>query len=91
MAAYASLNTESAVSYWDIKKAVLHRYDVNEEAHRHQFHSNSKKLEESWKNCMGDRLFDHFTRWTKEPVEELMVLDQFFTGVPEDLRVWLNT
>ena len=29
---YASLNTESAVSYKDVKKAILHRYDVNEEA-----------------------------------------------------------
>ena len=73
MAAYASLNSESAVSYKDVKKAILHHYDVNEEAHRRRFHSDRKK---NW----GDRLFDHFTRWTKEPVEELMVLDQFLTG-----------
>ena len=24
------------------------------------------------------------------PLEELMVLDQFLVGVPEDLRVWLK-
>ena len=92
MAAYASLNTESAVSYKDVKKAVLHRYDVNEEAHRRRFRSDRKKPEESYKNW-GDRLHDHFTRWTKEqrmPIEELMVLDQFLAGVPEDLRVWLK-
>ena len=92
MAAHASLNSESAVSYKDVKKAILHRYDVNEEAHRRRFRSDRKKPEESFKNW-GDRLFDHFTRWTKEqkmPVEELMVLDQFLAGVPEDLRVWLK-
>ena len=31
MAAYASLNTESAVSYKDVKKEVLHHYDVNKD------------------------------------------------------------
>ena len=65
MAAYASLNSESAVSYKDVKKAILHRYDVNEEAHRRRFRSDRKKPEESYKNW-GDRLFDHFTRWTNE-------------------------
>ena len=92
MAAYASLNSESAVSYKDVKKVILHRYDVNKEAHRRRFRSDRKKPEESYKNW-GDRLFDHFTRWTKEqkmPVEELMVLDQFLAGMPEDLRVWLK-
>ena len=34
MAAYASLNSESAASYGDVKRAILHRYDVNDEAHR---------------------------------------------------------
>ena len=60
MAAYASLNSESAVSYKDVKKAILYHYDVNEEAHWHQFRSDRKKLEESYKNW-GAWLFDHFT------------------------------
>ena len=33
MAAYASLNSESAASYEDVKRAILHRYDANDEAH----------------------------------------------------------
>ena len=33
MAAYASLNSDSSMFYKDIKKAILHHYDVNEEAH----------------------------------------------------------
>ena len=49
-------------------------------------------MEESYQNW-GSRLKDHFTQWTKDQpiaVEELMVLDQFLYGVPEDLRVWLK-
>ena len=34
LAAYASLSRESAASYDAMKKAILHRYDTNEEAHR---------------------------------------------------------
>ena len=40
-----------------------------------------------------DWLYDHFHLWRKDQkmtVEELMVLDQFLTGVLEELRVWLR-
>ena len=92
MAAYASLNSDAAASYDDVKKAILHRYDVNEEAHRRRFRTDRKRPEESYRNW-GDRLSDHFHRWTKDQkmtVEELMVLDQFLAGVSEELRVWLK-
>ena len=92
LAAYASLNGNTASSYDDVKKATLHHYDVNEEAHRRRFRSDRKKPEESYQNW-GDRLSNHFTRWTKDrrmPLEEVMVLDQFLAGAPEELRVWLK-
>ena len=92
MAAYASLNSDAAASYDDVKKAILHCYDVNEEAYCHRFCTNRKRPEEFYRNW-GDRLSDHFHRWTKDQkmtVEELMVLDQFLAGVPEELRVWLK-
>ena len=37
LAAYASLNSESAASYDDVKRAILHHYDVNEETHCRRF------------------------------------------------------
>ena len=80
MAACVSLNTESAVSY------IQGRQESGAASLQCQRGGPS---EESYKNW-GDRLLDHFTRWTKEqrmPVEELMVLDHFLAGVPEDLRV----
>ena len=92
MAAYASLSSESAADYEEVKKAVLRRYDVHEEAHRRRFRTDRKRPEESYTNW-GDRLTDHFARWTKDSkmsLAELMVLDQFLAAVPEDLRVWLK-
>ena len=89
LAAYAGLSGEKAVSYDEVKAAVLHRFDMNEETYERRFRSDHKKMEENW----GSRLTDHFTQWTKDqpmPVEELMVLDQFLYGVPEDLRVRLK-
>ena len=92
LAAYAGLSGEKAASYDEVKAAVLHRFDVNEETYRRRFRSDRKKAEESYQNW-GSRLKDHFTQWTKDQpmvVEELMVLDQFLYGVSEDLRVWLK-
>ena len=48
MAAYCSLN--SAVTYKDVKKAILHCYYVNEESKQHLFHSDCKMPEEFYKN-----------------------------------------
>ena len=92
MAAYASLGSEEAVKYTEVKKAILHRYDVNDESHRRRFRQDRKRPEESYRNW-GDRLRDHFRRWTKDQemsLEELMILDQFIHGVPEELGIWLR-
>ena len=89
---YAGLNGESAASYAEVKKAIFHHYDVSEETHFRRFRTNRKSPEESFQNW-GDRLRDHFDHWTKDqkmPLAELLVLDQFLGGVPEDLRVWLK-
>ena len=88
MAAYASLTSESAALYDDVKKVILHRYDIHEEAHRRRFQTDQKKPEESYKN-LGDRLREHFTQWTKDrkvPIEEFMVLDHFLWAVLDALR-----
>ena len=74
------------------KLSSIVNYDINEETHRRQFRGDRKQPEESYKNG-GDRLRDHFRRWTRDqpmPLEELMVLDQFLAGSPEELRVWLK-
>ena len=92
MAAYASLGSEDAAKYTEVKKAILHRYDVNDESHRQRFCQDRKRPEESYRNW-GDRLRNHFRRWTKDQemsLEELMILDQVIHGVPEELGIWLR-
>ena len=91
LAAYVGLNAVSAARY-EVKKAILHHYDVNEEMHCRRFWTNRKSPEELFQNW-EDRLRDHFDHWTKDQKmssAELMVLDQLLGGVPEDLRVWLK-
>ena len=91
MAAYAALTPGDAVTYEKVKEAILRRYEINEETYRQRFRQDRKKGEESYREY-ADRLGDHFTRWTDSqsiPLKELIMLEQFLTGVPEDLRIWL--
>ena len=92
MAAYAALTPGDAVTYEKVKEAILRRYEINEETYRQRFRQDRKKGEESYREY-ADRLGDHFTRWTDSqsiPLKELIMLEQFLTGVPEDLRIWLR-
>lgn len=92
MAAYAALTPEDAVIYEKVKEAILRRYEINEETYRQRFRQDRKKGEESYREY-ADRLGDHFVRWTASqsiPLKELIMLEQFLTGVPEDLRIWLR-
>ena len=92
MAAYAALAPGVAVAYDKVKEAILRRYEINEETYRQRFRQDRKKGEESYREY-ADRLGDHFVRWTDSqsiPLKELIMLEQFLTGVPEDLRIWLR-
>ena len=78
--------------YDTVKGAILRRYEINEETYRQQFRMDRKKGEESYREY-ADRIGDHFSRWVaSQPIalEELVKLEQFITGVPEDLRIWLQ-
>lgn len=86
---FVSLGSDDAAKYVEVKKAILHQYDVNDETHRRRFSQDRKKPEESYCNW-GDRLHDHFRWWTKDQEMSLMIMDQFIHGVPEDLRIWLR-
>ena len=94
LAAYAALTPEDAVVYDTVKGAILRRYEINEETYRQWFRTDRKKGEESYREYV-DRLGDHFSRWvTSQSIgldsEELVKIEQFISGVPEDLRIWLR-
>ena len=92
MAAYTSLLASEAGDYKVVKKAILHRYYVNEETHRLRFCRDKKKREESYREWIC-RLTDHFEKWTKDSemdLQELIIMEQVLLETPEDLAVWLR-
>ena len=92
MAAYAILTPGDAVAYDKVKEAILRRYEINKETYCQRFRQDRKKGEESYQEY-ADHLGDHFVRWTDSqsiPLKKLIMLEQFLTGVPEDLRIGLH-
>jgi len=92
MVAYAALTPEDAVQYDKVKEAILRRYKFNEETYRQRFRQDRKKSEESYREY-ADRLGDHFARWVDSQavsLKELVMIEQFLVGIPEDLRIWLR-
>ena len=92
MAAYAALNAEDAESYEAVKRAVLQRYEVNDESRRVRFRNGRKSSDESF-GAWSDRMQDDFVRWTKDlemPLDQVIMLEQFLRCVSADLAVWIR-
>ena len=89
---YASMDQEDAGTYAEVRRAILQRYEVNEETHRLRFRKERRGAEETYREW-SHRLHEHFGRWRKDrdiPLEELILIEQFMAGVPQDLTVWLR-
>uniref|UniRef100_A0A1X7VA59 CCHC-type domain-containing protein n=1 Tax=Amphimedon queenslandica TaxID=400682 RepID=A0A1X7VA59_AMPQE len=86
------MDSEGAKSYQSVKKAILRRYDINEETYRQRFCSTKKKAGQSYVE-VGVQLMDLFCKWTasaKDSVAELtelVVLEQLLNTVPTELQV----
>ena len=94
--AYASMAVQDVSDYAAIKKAVLKRFNVSAESSRLLFrearHAPSQSFSEfgikisglacAWVNETGARA-------DAEKLFNLIVLEQFLSQVPEDLRIWL--
>ena len=92
LAAYAAMVSTEALEYEKVKRAVLHRYDVNEETHRLRFRQEQKRPEESYRAWVC-RSTDHFDKWMKDQemsLREVIIMEQVLMGVPEDMAVWLK-
>ncbi len=71
----ATLPARDSQDYELVKKAILHRYDVNQETHRVRFCQDRKKSEESYREWIC-WITDHFDKWVKESamtVHELVI------------------
>ena len=92
MAAYAALPAEEAEDFKKVREAILRRYDINEESRRRKFRGDRKKNGETHRELMT-RLKENYQRWVQNqemPMEDLMVAEQFYQSVPEDIAVWVR-
>ena len=92
--AYAPLPSAEANDYEQLKKAILKRYDINEETYRQRFRSTRKKSDESHRELVV-RLQDLRRKWmqkysTVEQIGNVIVMEQFLNSLTPDLRVWIR-
>ena len=75
-----------------MKEAILKEYVINEETHHRHFQGDECKTTEAYREW-ATRLKEKSYRWKKASrmdLEEIMLMEQFLEGVPEDLAVWLK-
>ena len=90
--AFAALPTADSTNYDEIKKAILQRYDINEEAYQRRFRSVVRGEGESNREH-AVRLLELEKKWLKkydsEKVYEAIGLEQFLNTLPVEKRVWV--
>ena len=92
LAAYTAMSAEESSDYQKVKRAMLHRYEVNEETHRLCFRRERKWPEESYRAWIY-RITDYFDKWMKDhklAVRDVMIMEQVLTNIPTEMAVWLK-
>uniref|UniRef100_A0A1X7TB93 CCHC-type domain-containing protein n=1 Tax=Amphimedon queenslandica TaxID=400682 RepID=A0A1X7TB93_AMPQE len=95
LAAYANKDQEAAKDYGNVKKAILQRFDINEETYRQRFWTMKKAETQSYIE-LGVQLKDLFRKWTAvakdnpEELAEIMVMEQLQNNMQGDLQVWIR-
>ena len=92
--AYMAIDTAEAADYTAIKKAILKRYDVNEESYRRRLRARTRKPDESYANLATD-IIDLGRKWLSECKDltdalEKIGIEQLLAVLPEDVRVWVR-
>ena len=92
--AYAALSSEDSKTFTKVKEAIFKHYDINKETYRQRFRSTKAKEGES-PTEMIIRLTDMAVKWlkehdTREKVTDIIVMEQFITMLPEEIRVWVK-
>ena len=80
--------------YAEVKKAILQRYDINEETYRQRFRAARRKEGEPYIE-LATRMTNLFRKWTadcstKEVMAEKLLIEQLLDTMPVELRIWLS-
>ena len=92
--ACTALSAADSARYNTLKDAGLRRYDINSETYRQRLRQ--AELRDGETPCeLVTRLKDLASKWlkdraTRDDVLDAVVLEQFLTTMPPDLRVWLG-
>ena len=91
---YAALSSEDSKNFTKVKEAIFKRYDINKETYRQRFWSAKAKEGESPTEIVT-HLTDMAAKWLKEhdtraKVIDMVVMGQFITMLPEEIRVWVK-
>lgn len=94
---YYSLNEDQANDYDTLKRAILNRYELNEEGFRNKFKSSKPETGESGVQY-ANRILNYFKRWvdlatvidSKEGIIDLILRDQFIHSVPKGMAMFIT-
>ena len=89
--AYAAMTANSARDYEQLKVAILQHYNINEETYRQRFRACTLRNGEPPQEFIT-RLHDLASQWTRDcktaaEVVDLIVRQQFLSGLPEEMRI----
>ena len=89
--AYAALGADESQDYEVLKRAVLRRYDINEESYRQRLRSIKKAEDESHVELVT-RTKDLVSKWsrdctTTEDLRDLIAKEQLINTLPEEVRI----
>ncbi|XP_011406925.1 PREDICTED: uncharacterized protein LOC105314452 [Amphimedon queenslandica] len=91
--AYAAVTSDSEKKY-EVKTAILRRYNINEETYRSRFRSSRRKEGDGYIE-QAIRMSDLLERWTvgcrsMAELREKMLLKQLLNVMSPELRIWVN-
>lgn len=87
------MSTEDVLVYAEVKKVILHRYDIGEETYRQRFWTTRRKEGEPYID-LTTQMANLFRKWaayceTMEALTEKLLIEQLLNTMPTDLRIWL--
>uniref|UniRef100_A0A3B3VDD9 Gypsy retrotransposon integrase-like protein 1 n=1 Tax=Poecilia latipinna TaxID=48699 RepID=A0A3B3VDD9_9TELE len=94
-AAYVAMAAEESCDYGEVKAAILTKYEINEEVYRQRFREPDVRVNETPREFYN-RLKDLYLKWIqpqkrrKDEIGEILILEQFYSSLSPELRVWVK-